>query len=128
MTLGFFARMGIDTLIDMALARKLSPRMLWLAMKGAEKYRSAVAAGDTAATEVQDYRASSCAGCTTCQWVDSKMKGVQTGWCGEPVKETEASCVCLVSLSEHGELQPAGKVVVASEFCPRKQPVWGGVR
>jgi hypothetical protein len=120
-------RLGTDTLIDMALKGSLTPSTLWTALKGAESYRAAMAAGDVASEDEQLSRAAICAACPsrTSRRVDS-IKATAS-YCGEPFNDRTAeadkpSCGCLVTISVDGQpLGPAGKTMIKSEACPQKR-------
>jgi hypothetical protein len=96
--------------------------MLWVAMKGASKYRAAVAAGDVADSATQIIRVATCGACPSITWDNSAMVNVRRGWCGEPFKETDTTCGCLVALTVFGDgLQAAGRVCVKSLSCPQEK-------
>jgi hypothetical protein len=120
-------RLGTDTLIDMALKGSLTPSTLWTALKGAESYRAAMAAGDVASEDEQLSRAAICAACPsrTSRRVDS-IKATAS-YCGEPFNDRreeadKPTCGCLIAITNDGEtISQAGKTMVASEQCPQKK-------
>ena len=87
--------------------------MVWTTVKGAAKFAKAVATGDKADNmEIMRRRAV----CRECPSRVTKMhpRGVpgidtESDWCGEPLKETQTTCGCLL----------AGKTAVGSERCPQ---------
>lgn len=123
-------RLGGDEIIEMAKNGTIRGRHLWVAIKGAETYRRAVAAGDLRPVERAKTCARVCAGCNlrTVREVEVNGTLVVAGYCGKPFevvkanpkKGTFATCGCLVTMTFGGELLPAGKAVVQSERCPNE--------
>lgn len=131
LTLKELAALGGEELLALARRGEIRPRHLWVAAKGAEKYRAAIAAGDIAPEVTQELRASVCAGCTAAPVTFTKvvgggMDGVEKGWCGRALEEHQDSgaCGCLVVLrvkgqtTANGVIVPGAKVAVGSERCP----------
>jgi hypothetical protein len=113
-------RLATSELVRLALDGKLSPKDAWTALRGAEKYRHAVASGDVASELLQEERANKCWACpsSTSRTTASNATGV---FCGAPFRETPITCGCLVSIRIEGKTYAGGKTVVASEQCPQKR-------
>ena len=112
--------LGVDELIGKYRSGQLGVRHLWVAMRGADKYRRAVAAGDITDDLTAELRAKVCLACqtTTATGPDHERRH----WCGEPFAEVPgASCGCLVALTVGGEIVPAAKTAVGSERCPQRK-------
>jgi hypothetical protein len=113
-------KLATPELVRLALDGKLSPKDAWTALRGAEKYRRAVASGDIASDLVQAERASVCWSCpsSTSRTATENMTAVH---CGQAYRDTGKTCGCLVLVRVNGQTLPAGKSVVASEQCPQKR-------
>lgn len=121
-------KMGTDTLVGMATNRQLRPEHLWVARRGAAKYRKAIANGDVAEPDQAAERASQCALCTSMRLVNPTMiLDDPSMYCGAPFEErlgdNPPTCGCLVGVSVQGKPLPGGKALVASEQCPQGR--WG---
>lgn len=127
--------LGGEILARKALAGELGLRELWVAFRGAAKYREAWRRGDIAPAAVALERVSRhCATCDALTIEESRLEGVRVGFCGDPASPSASSCGCLVALTiERGdgaaEIAAGAKVSVASEACPRWRPgsseFWG---
>lgn len=117
-------KLGTEELIHMALSGKLTPSTMWTAIKGADRYRSAMAAGDIAGDNDAKARAEICSNCPSRVRHDIKAIDGTAGYCGSPfvvaMVGEKPTCGCLVTLTVGGEFSPAGKTLVASEECPQK--------
>jgi hypothetical protein len=120
LVLGDLVRMATSELVKRALAGELRPSDAWTALRGAEKYRHAVASGDVASEQVQEERANKCWACpsSTSRTTASNATGV---FCGAPFRETPITCGCLTAIRIEGKTYAGGKTVVASEQCPQKR-------
>lgn len=116
-------RLGTQELINRALKGELQAGDLWTAVKGAEKYRRALATGDIAPPNEAASRADICANCPSRKLHRIDAIDSDTGYCGEPFRDQTQSrpptCGCMVTLTVGGKLTAAGKVTVASESCPQ---------
>jgi hypothetical protein len=112
-------RLGIDVLSAKAKAGEIGPREFWTALRGAAKYREAVARGDVATGCRADQRMSVCLTCPSRTCEPTSVAGVVAGFCGEAFEETATTCGCLVTVTIDGNPWPAGKPVVSSECCPQ---------
>jgi hypothetical protein len=112
--------LATSELIRMALAGELGPREVWTALRGAEKYRRAVADGDVADPATQQARADKCWACpsSTSRTTSTAATGV---YCGQPMRETPITCGCLTAIRIEGKTYAGGKTVVASEQCPQRR-------
>jgi hypothetical protein len=110
--------LATSELIRMALAGELGPREVWTALRGAEKYRRAVADGDVADPATQQARADKCWACpsSTSRTTAANATGV---FCGTPFRDGVMTCGCLVAVRIEGKTYAGGKTVVASEQCPQ---------
>lgn len=121
--------LGVDLLITKAKSGELTAENIWLALKGATKYRKAMHKGDVASPELALLRAGmQCAACRTCQQRDTGIErdgGIVLALsCGPLLEEhggTEPSCGCLVGIRINGRVLPAGKTMVRSEVCPQRK-------
>jgi hypothetical protein len=111
-------RLATPELVRLALDGKLSPKDAWTALRGAEKYRRAVASGDIASESIQEERANVCWSCpsSTSRTATENITAVH---CGQAYRDTGKTCGCLVLVRVNGQIAPAGKTVVASEACPQ---------
>lgn len=124
-----YLELGVDLLTTKALSGELTAENVWLALKGATKYRKAMARGDVASPELAYLRAGmQCAKCDAHTLRDTGIERdggmVLAGSCGPLLEEhggPEPTCGCLVSVTVNGKLQPAGKTMVRSESCPRRR-------
>lgn len=121
MTVVDLCRLGVDVLSAKALAGEIGPREFWTALRGAAKYREAVAAGDVATTVVADQRLAVCLKCPSRTVEPTSVAGVVAGFCGPAFEETDRTCGCLVTIHIDGTPWAAGKTVVASEWCPQRE-------
>lgn len=112
---------GSETLVRMALDGELSPSVAWVAIKGAEKYRRAVASGDIASAIVAKTRANKCVDCPSSTVRDVGARGMIARYCGPAFQELDTTCGCLVSLTVGGSEEAAGKTVVESEHCTQRK-------
>ncbi len=102
----------------------------WEAIKGAGKYTKAIASGDIATNDEAEARLRTCAMCPSLKRY-KQPGGFRTLWCGEPlVPVPKEACGCLIGAGADvsspiavtingAEYEPAGKLSVASERCPR---------
>lgn len=117
--------LGESTLVSKALAGELRPRHLWVAIKGAKKYRAAIRCGDLRGQDAADAFVATCDRCKCCTVEASYINGqtVAKMFCGPSFEnrldQPEPTCGCLVGLRVNGELVPGGKAMVASEKCPQ---------
>jgi hypothetical protein len=112
--------LGIDRVLDLAVKNELPSGHLWVAVKGAWKYATAAARGDEAHQIAQQERLLMCKFCSAIDWADTSDKTVRAGYCGKTQTEgPNPTCGCLVAITINGRLEPAGKLRVASEHCPR---------
>lgn len=112
------AMLGKDRLIELAKRDSLDARFLWLALRGASKYVSAVVRGDVACDNDAATRALTCATCPMIDRVKTSKPDVLAGYCGTGEVEGK-SCGCLVTLTVGLTTRPAGKSIVDSERCPQ---------
>lgn len=108
---------GMETLARMALGGEVAPWMLWTAIRGAERYTAALAAGAPESTEaVKVERYAACAACPH-RTARSVFSAGTAYYCGTPFVEDSASrtCGCLVALN----VSAAGKPLLADERCPQ---------
>jgi hypothetical protein len=121
--------LGIDVLAQKAREGHLTAENIWLAMKGAAKYRAAMLLGDVASPELAALRAGmQCANCPSIVWRDTGLEVdgglVFAGSCGALLEEhldgPKPTCGCLVSIRVNGTALPAGKTMVKSEKCPQR--------
>lgn len=110
-------RAGGDTLVRMALRGDLEPRHLWVAVRGAQKYREAVAHGDVASDAELRMRGERCQACPHATREPSAIAGTEKVYCGTPFEPGEQTCGCLVGVSVNGVLMPGGKPSVRTETC-----------
>lgn len=119
------AAIGSEQLARMATAGELRGRHLWVAFRGAQRYKAAIGKGDIAGEECQRARAGTCDGCPSAH---RHPMGIAAGaaagavaiFCGPPFEEhegTSPTCGCLVALTVEGETHAAGRGVVASLGC-----------
>lgn len=111
-------RQGTVSLARMALAGELEPKHLWVALKGAAKYREALSKGDFTSTHELNIRKGACSTCALVHNEPSAVNDVDRCYCGPPFRETDDTCGCLIGIRVHGEFIPGGKLSVASERCP----------
>lgn len=124
------AALGAEELFTKAKNGELRLNHLWVAAKGGEKYRAAVAAGDIADPLLAKMRADSPAGCSGCPSMTitetdlvHEEGHVFKCWCGPALEEhggPRPTCGCLVALKVNGKIVAAGKTVVGSERCGQR--------
>jgi len=102
----------------------------WQAIKGAAKYATALAIGDVADDGTAGARLRTCAACPSRKRY-IMPSGFRTLWCGTPFEPVAgAACGCLIGAGsdadssvavtiEGAKYEPAGKLSVRSELCPR---------
>lgn len=123
-----FLELGIDLLAAKAKDGTLGIEAIWLALRGARKYRDAMKTGDRASHELAALRAGM--QCATCESRRERDTGLErdggvviAGSCGEllieNLKGSRPTCGCLVYVQVNGRVLPAGKTHVASEKCPQ---------
>ena len=112
------AMLGRDRLIDLAKRDSLDARFLWLALKGASRYVSAVVGGDVCCDNDAALRALTCASCPMLDRAKTSRPDVTAGYCGTG-EVAGQSCGCLVTLTVGLTTRPAGKTIVNSEACPQ---------
>jgi hypothetical protein len=114
---------GTEELVQRALRGELTAGQLWTALKGAERYRRAMADGDVAAEAEALRRARICAACPSRSSEEKRAVNATAHYCGEAfvarLSPPEPTCGCLVGLTVNGETTAAGKVYVLSEQCPQ---------
>jgi hypothetical protein len=119
-------KLGTAELVAKALAGELSAGTLWTAIRGAERYRAAMAAGDVASETEAQRRAQVCANCPSRTSRQVAALGADAHYCGpafeDRTAETPPTCGCLISVTVGGKAAPAGKAMVNSERCP--QGIW----
>ena len=119
---------GTEELVQRALRGELTAGQLWTAIRGAERYRKAMAAGDVADEAEALRRALICAACPSRSSEEKQAVKATAHYCGEPfvarLSGSEPTCGCLVGLTVNGETRAAGKPYVRSEQCP--QGKWSG--
>lgn len=109
------ARLGASEIARRAAAGTLSPEARTLAMKGAERFLEAIAAGDIVNAEQHTARLRRCATCDS--RVDEAAPGAwgASSWCGpalvDRLDQEDPTCGCLVIV----------KALVGSESCPQKR-------
>lgn len=119
-------KLGTLELVRLYKERRLTPARAWVALKGAAKYRAAVARGDVRTQQEAHGCALKCAGCPSVTWrpilVDG-IDGAEAGYCGPDFEDrTDAAlptCGCLTSLRVNGVVYPGGKTMVRGEACPQ---------
>lgn len=119
MTAKDLCRLGLDVLSAKAIAGEIGPREFWTALRGAAKYRAAVAEGDIATDCRADQRMSECLDCPSRTCEPTSVAGVVAGFCGPAFEELPDTCGCLITVTIDGNPWPAGKAVVSSETCPQ---------
>lgn len=113
MSSGVFG-MALETVMHLAMEGRVRPKHLWVAMKGAAKYKAALAEPNALASDLEaQARAEVCNRCstkfTTMVERDNTALGkygrVQLTWCGKPLEETldgldgkGPTCGCLVGV------------------------------
>lgn len=122
-------QLGTAELKSLANSGEIRMKHVWVAAKGADKYRKAIADGDLRPTERALSCARRCAGCPSRTTRDIKVNGldVSVGHCGPAFEEIPEgnrkglppTCGCLVSLTFAGQIYAAGKTIVGSERCPQ---------
>lgn len=117
--------LGLHRIISMAMFQQLPQRWLWVAVKGGWRYMSAMAHGDTAAPEAAAERLDICRACAACELVQTGRADLQASYCGTGAWQQDGpTCGCLLAVTLQGRpIEPAGKLLVASEACPRGK--WG---
>jgi hypothetical protein len=117
--------MGVDLLVTKALSGELTAENIWMAVKGATKYRKAMAKGDVADRGLA-MKCKICCGCPSIAFRDTGVERdggvVLAGSCGPILEEhggDKPTCGCLVSVKINGADMPAGKTRVRSEVCPQ---------
>ena len=130
LTLRQLAALGAEELLAKAKAGELRLEHLWVAAKGGEEYRKAVAAGDIVDPLVADLRAEGfCGRCPsmTMTATDQMHQGghVFKCWCGPSLEEHKEgprpTCGCLVGLKVNGKIVAGGSTVVKSKKCWQRQ-------
>lgn len=120
-------QIGLERVIGLARDGRLETRWLWAAVRGGWRYVWAVAAGDIADDATAAQRVRTCAACDAADTVQTSRAGLCAVYCGTgTATDTGPTCGCLVGITRDGKpIEPAGKVVVASESCPRAR--WSSV-
>lgn len=116
-------KLGTEELTKKALAGELSPKQLWTAIKGANTYRAAMAAGNICSEAEGERRAAICAQCPSRVEHRIESIGATAGYCGKPfeakLNADPPVCGCLVTITVNGSTSPAAKTMVQSEQCPQ---------
>lgn len=76
---------------------------------GAAKFAAAWATGDVATAETTEARRAVCRQCPSRVRAIAPGAVFESDWCGRPLKETGATCGCLIY----------GKTMIGSERCPQ---------
>jgi len=107
--------------IGLAREGRLESRWMWAAVRGGWRYVAAMVTGDVADTTTATGRAHTCAACDAADTVQTSRAGLCAVYCGTGVATASGpTCGCLVGITNNGNpIEPAGKVCVASERCPR---------
>jgi hypothetical protein len=126
MEVGELVRLGKDVILQRLRAGELSPKHVWVAIRGAAEYREAVNAGDIASAEDAAARfVGKCLGCRSRTCTRTEVAGIQAHWCGpslEEHKEGDApTCGCLLGVTVDGVPYAGGRTVVASAECWQRQ-------
>ena len=125
MNFGWFALAGVHTLARLVLEGRIERRHWWVALRGAERWVRAIAAGDVADDAAARSRVAVCDRCEACtrEGLDALAVPVTKMYCGPALEDrtgkAEPTCGCLVGLTVEGVADPAGKTMVRSERCPR---------
>lgn len=120
-------RYGTATLEQMALNGEIHGHNLWVAVKGAEKYRRAVVKGDLAAVDEAERRRNICHTCPsrTIRNICVNGQSVTVSYCGPALEERlgddfeNPTCGCIVGLTIDNVVHTGGKTIVDSEDCPQ---------
>jgi hypothetical protein len=109
------ARLGSEQLAGMATAGQLRGRHLWVALRGAQRYKAAIRKGDVAGEDVQTARVWGCAACPSAVRHEIASIGAVATFCGTPFEEhcepgnPAPTCGCLVALTFEGEAVDEGE-------------------
>lgn len=119
------AAIGTEQLARMAMDGRLRGRHLWVAFRGAQRYKAAIKKGDIADEGCQRARAGTCDGCPSAHRHPIAAAGAVAIYCGAPFEDHEEpgnpapTCGCLVAITVEGETHAAGRAVVGSLGCPQ---------
>ena len=126
LSLSTLVRLATGDLVHLFRSGKLSPETAWTALKGAAKYRAAVASGDVRGQQEAHGCALVCSRCpslTTRPIEVAGFEGWVAGYCGPDFEDRTTAalptCGCLTLLSVNGVIYPAGKTVCKKESCPQ---------
>lgn len=107
------AALGAQEIARRYAAGDLDPEARALAMKGAERYLAAIAAGDIAGDSEVDSRRQACRKCKSRNDETAPGAEAPSSWCGPALKERldqqPPTCGCLLVC----------KTLVGSESCPQ---------
>lgn len=127
MTLIDLCRVGVTELVRKLRDGRLEAAHVWVAVRGAGKYRQAILDGDVADAETAVRRLALCMTCPS-RVARLVSDDIEAGYCGVPFEEhfetVLPTCGCLVSCTVRGETRAAGKALVASEKCPQGWNGW----
>jgi hypothetical protein len=114
-------QIGMGRIIDMARRGELNNRWTWAAVRGGWKYVVAMVTKRAVSDPVAAARCGWCVRCEALDVVDTAKAGLQAGYCGNgSTGKGGPTCGCLVTITVDGAApQPAGKLWVRSELCPR---------
>lgn len=104
----------------------MGPKEVFLAFRGAARYRKALSRGDVSSQKTADARAAKCYRCPSRSSGERNVAGMVPYYCGSLGVETDdpKTCGCFVAyLTMDGQVLPGAKVWVASERCPQDR--WG---
>lgn len=114
-------QIGMGRIIDMARRGELNNRWTWAAVRGGWKYVVAMVTKRATSDAVAAARCGWCVRCEALDVVDTSKAGLRAGYCGNgSTGKGGPTCGCLVTITVDGSTpQPAGKLWVGSESCPR---------
>jgi len=113
--------LGLHRIISMAMFHQLPQRWLWVAVRGGWRYLSAMVHGDITSDHAALQRLDVCQRCGAFETVQTGRTDLLASYCGKGVHDADgATCGCLLAVTIQGRpIAPAGKLMVATERCPR---------
>ena len=126
LSLSTLVRLATGELVHLFKSGKLSPETAWTALKGAAKYRAAVASGDVRGQQEAHGCALVCSRCPSLTTRPIEVAGFENwhaGYCGPDFEDRTTAalptCGCGVLLSVNGVVYAGPKPMVRSEKCPQ---------
>lgn len=114
-------KIGLHRALSLAMFYQLEQRWLWAAVKGGWRYLVAIQDGEQVSAVAAQRRLTICQACDAFDTVATARTDLRASYCGQTVQTGPgATCGCLLAVTIQGKpIDPAGKLLVSGECCPR---------